>query len=74
MHLHIFFIKIGMLDTRYLYLQNKTNKKLIVFDEKQSGIQMQNGVRYGMGQQANESWRQNLPSRTEQEQQQTTSS
>lgn len=49
-----FFIKIGMLDTRYLYLQNKTNKKLIVFDEKQSGIQMQNGVRYGMGQQTDE--------------------
>lgn len=50
MPLHIFFIKIGMLDTRYLYLQNKTNKKLIVFDEKQSGIQMRNTVRYGMRQ------------------------
>ena len=47
-----FFIKIGMLDTRYLYLQNKTNKKLIVFDEKQSGIQMRNTVRYGMRQEA----------------------
>ena len=39
-----------MLDTRYLYLQNKTNKKLIVFDEKQSGIQMEKTVRYDMRQ------------------------
>ena len=40
------YIEIGVIDTRYLYLQNKTNKKLIAFDEKGNEGLLQNRVKF----------------------------